>query len=210
MSLSREMIIELMQLADGELEGDALERAEKLVASSDEARHAVERMRATDWGPWLEAEMLGRADAAGAGSIADAVMAKVEAATRLQQDRVVVSMPVGGVGRDRTSRRGPLVAAGFVLVSLAAGLALYIHATRSPSESEETPLASAGPSPRVDVAPSAVAQGAGASGVEVDEIDSPSHGVSVFEIPMGAAAVAGAGHAPSVVIWIEDEPGGSK
>ena len=205
MTLSRETMLELMQLADGELEGDARERAERLVASSDEARHAVERMRATDWGPWLEAEMLGRADAAGAGSIADAVMAKVEAATRSQQGRVVVSMPVG---RDRTSRRGPVVAAGFVLVSLAAGLALYVHATRSEPVAE-TPLASTDP-PRVDVAPSAVAQGAGVSGVEVDEIDSPSHGVSVFEIPMGAAAAAGAGHAPSVVIWIEDEPGGSK
>jgi hypothetical protein len=44
--------------------------------------------------------------------------------------------------------------------------------------------------------------------VEVDEIDSPAHGVTVFEIPAsGVAAAAGGGAPPpSVVIMIEDEP----
>jgi hypothetical protein len=50
--------------------------------------------------------------------------------------------------------------------------------------------------------------GAGPSrGVEVEEIDSPSRGVSVFEIPLGnAAAAAGPTGPSSVVIWIDDEP----
>jgi hypothetical protein len=48
--------------------------------------------------------------------------------------------------------------------------------------------------------------------VEVDEIDSPSRGVSVFEIPLGSVAAAAASPvAPSsVVIWIDDDPGAGK
>ena len=207
MTLSRETMIELMGLADGELEGEALDRAQKLVATNEEARRAVESMRAVEWGPWLEAETLAKADAAGAASIADAVMAKVQA-VRSSGEHVV---PIAAA-RERAPRRRPVVASIIGVVALAAGLAVYVHATRSPSESE-SPLASADPSRRVDVAPAPVGQEhgvSGVSGVEVDEIDSPSHGVSVFEIPMGAAAAAGAGHPPSVVIWIEDEPGGPK
>jgi hypothetical protein len=44
--------------------------------------------------------------------------------------------------------------------------------------------------------------------VELDEIDSPSHDVSVFEISGAAVEVAANTPAPSsVVIWIDDEPG---
>ena len=54
----------------------------------------------------------------------------------------------------------------------------------------------AGPSPR--------------GGVEVDEIDAPSHGVSVFEIPAAAAAAVANPRAPSsVVVMGRDEPGRS-
>jgi hypothetical protein len=51
-------------------------------------------------------------------------------------------------------------------------------------------------------------------GVEVDDIDSPSRGISVFEISLaptiqgaGAAASVGAAARPgsSVVVWIDDE-----
>src|SRR6185312_14724815 len=44
-TLSREAMIELMAYADGELDGDALARAEQLVRSDDEARRLVDAMR---------------------------------------------------------------------------------------------------------------------------------------------------------------------
>ena len=48
--------------------------------------------------------------------------------------------------------------------------------------------------------------------VEVDDVDSPSRGISVFEIPIpgsgGATASVGARSGSSVVVWIDDE--GSK
>jgi hypothetical protein len=39
----------------------------------------------------------------------------------------------------------------------------------------------------------------------VDEVDSPSRGISVFEIPVPGAAAANANGPSSVVIMIEDE-----
>ena len=66
MSLSHETVLELMSLADGELEGDDQERVEQLVASSDEARRVVEAMRRGDVGTWLATSMDERAGKAGA------------------------------------------------------------------------------------------------------------------------------------------------
>jgi hypothetical protein len=46
------------------------------------------------------------------------------------------------------------------------------------------------------------------AGVELDEIDSPSHDVSVFEISGAAGELAANAPPPSsVVIWIDDKPG---
>ena len=64
MSLSRESMMRLMALADGELEGDERAEAEKLTAASEEARRIVESMQAADVGRWLE-EALG--ERAGSG-----------------------------------------------------------------------------------------------------------------------------------------------
>lgn len=81
-------------------------------------------------------------------------------------------------------------------VALAAAALLVVRSSHRPGASvvAETPVA-----PPL--------QGAG---VEVDNIDSPSRGVSVFEIPArGASAAVGASPSPSsVVIWIDDEPAG--
>ena len=54
MSLSQETLFDLMALADGELEGDARERAEKLVSQSEEARRIVEGMRSPALGRLLK------------------------------------------------------------------------------------------------------------------------------------------------------------
>jgi hypothetical protein len=111
--------------------------------------------------------------------------------------------------------RGQLAVLGGGLV-LAATILLYVRSDRdgtdvvSPVASVDVPtvVPSAG-LPPAPSAPGALAQQGAhpTQGVEVDEIDSPAHGVTVFEIPAGSmAAAAGAGNPSSVVIMIDDEP----
>src|SRR5579871_5375787 len=86
MSLSRETMLELMALADGELHGGARERVERLVADNEEARRVVEAMRAPQLGAWLGEAVNGRS--AAADGVADAVMATIasEAAAKIGPD----------------------------------------------------------------------------------------------------------------------------
>jgi anti-sigma factor RsiW len=214
MSLSHETLLELMSLADGELEGSDKERVERLVASDDEARQIVASLRGAEVGTWLAETMDQRAAASGADGIADAVMAAVVAGSSR------ASAAPNGVGRGavaaiaparaRKSSRFQVIAGGATAVlALAAAVAIYMRAGTGPLD-EHAPVASVGVPP-VDVeAPSSMAmtqQGTG-GGVEVNEIDAPQRGVSVFEIPVGAAAaVAKPTGASSVVVWVDDDPG---
>ncbi len=75
MSLPRETVLELMALADGELEGTQKAGAERTVAESAEARRLVEEFRGTAVAKWLMTAVNERAPVA--DGIADAVMAKV-------------------------------------------------------------------------------------------------------------------------------------
>jgi hypothetical protein len=212
-SLPHETLIELMSLADGELEGEAKARAEKLVAESDEARAALDGFRAPHAGLWLAETLDRRATAAGADGIAGAVMGRLatEITTREgsgqvggQVLRLAGSRKRGQVGR------GLLVASVLGVTALAAGVALFIRSSARP-ESEQMPVASVGmPSVDMQKPASEQQQQPSGQGVEVDEVDSPSRGISVFEIPLtplaGAAAnVNAARSGSSVVVWIDDE-----
>jgi hypothetical protein len=217
MSLSRETMIELMALADGELEGPARERAEKLVAESEEAQRVLEAMREPAVGLWLGEAMRARAGAA--DGIADAVMAEIAsqsegAAARARDEGGVVRL-AGPHGRRGTRRRlAAAVAAVGGALALAAAVALYAR-SGADSDGARAPVVSEPPSRTTGQAPGPVRSALvqyrvpPAQGVEVDEIDSPSRGVSVFEIPLGSAAAAAATPAgpSSVVIWIDDDPG---
>jgi hypothetical protein len=210
MSLSHETILELMSLADGELEGADKERVERLVADSDEARQVVESLRGAEVGAWLSSAMDEKAVRGGADRIADEVMAAI---AQPSAGGAVASLA------DRRSRaprggqrsRVPLAGAGVVAVlAVAAAAILYVDA-RAPQPGERAPVASVG-TPHVDFqVPSAVAQANGPqpgapAGVEVNEIDAPSRGVSVFEIPGAAAAAVAAVAGPSsVVVWVEED-----
>jgi len=212
MSLSRETMTELMALADGELEGAARERAEKLAAESDEARRVVDAMRAPALGVWLGVAMDERT--AAADGIADAVMAKIDAARRNAGIEGVVRLSDARARRSGFTRGQVAAVAGFL--ALAATIVLYMRNDRDGADGL-APVASVAPtaaSPSAVVPPappaSALAQAPHlqqGQGVEVDEIDSPAHDVTVFEIPAGGmAAAASGGTPPSVVIMIEDEP----
>jgi hypothetical protein len=216
MSLPRETMLALMALADDELEGEERTQAEALTASSEEARRIVEAMRASDVSRWLEEAMAPRLSAA--DGIADAVVARIEAGGA---DGVVRRIDSGKKRRAQTM---------FVVVSVAtvlaaaAVIALMLRgqsATMQPSA--PAPVANAPvvapmpvPPPAVTSNPTAPSltevaeQAANAGlGVEVNEIDSPAHDVTVFEIPLaGAAAAMSRSAASSVVIMIADDDGG--
>jgi hypothetical protein len=214
MSLPRETMLQLMALADGELEGEERERAEKLAASSDEARQVVETLRAPVMSAWLEEAMDGRL--AAADGIADAVMAKLGAGAGGGDGGVVRRIDA----RSRRSRT-PLVVGGLAgVLAIAAAMLLYFRGQDADVAPPPGPVAivqSVAPpvvAPSVQPEPpasslTAVAQQAANAGlgVEVNEIDSPAHDVTVFEIPAGGVAAAAGTAAPSsVVIMISDEP----
>jgi hypothetical protein len=213
MSLSHQTVLELMSLADGELEGADKERVEKLVASSDEARRIVEAMRRGEVGAWLTASLDERAAKAGADRIADAVMAAVGPASSGAVKASRSPAESGGVvsiaGRARKSSRLQIVvSAGVAGLALAAAVALYVRGGGDHT-ADHAPVASVR-IPPVDFQPpsATVAQTEPAGGVEVNEIDAPSRGVSVFEIPVGAAAAVASPPGPSsVVVWVDDDPG---
>jgi hypothetical protein len=187
--------MELMALADGELDGAARERAERLVADNEEARRAVEAMRSPVLGTWLGEVVHGRVAAAAADGVADAVMARLDAQSARDgaaAQRGAAQQEDGGVVRladARARRRAPWVP---VMASLAAALAIaagvaVVLRSMGRGEAPSAPVASVAEPPRP--APSAIAQSYALprEGVEVEEIDSPSRGVSVFEIPLGSA-----------------------
>lgn len=190
MSLSRETMMELMALADGELQGTDRERVERLVAENSEARSVVDAMRSPAIGAWLEEEMAERT--AAADGIAGAVMARLPArAPSRARSPVVVISSIGAA------------------LALAAGVALILR-SQGPSNETHEPVASVElPSVDMQPPPGAMAQQQQrpTQGVEVDEVDSPSRGISVFEIPVAGsgAAAANAKGPSSVVIMIDDE-----
>jgi hypothetical protein len=200
MSLSQETLLELMALADGELEGDDRARIEQLVADSDEARRTVEAMRSPAIGDWLREQLEADEHAAAADGIADAVMARLESPVEAEGGGVV---RLADVRARRTSRVQVVFAVATAGLALAAGIALYIRAGHSGTDGQ-APVASVG-TPSVDLQLPPVPP---SQGVEVDEVDSPSRGISVFEIPIaGGAAAANAAGPSSVVIMIEDDQG---
>jgi len=213
MSLSRETMTELMALADGELDGEARERAEKLAAESPEARRVVDAMRSPALGVWLAEGMDERT--AAADGIADAVMAKIDAARRDAGIEGVVRLSGARPRRSGITRGQVAAMAGFL--ALAATIFLYMRNDRdgtdgvAPVASVVAPTTAPSAEALTVPPPSAMAQAPhppqAGQGVEVDEIDSPAHDVTVFEIPgSGMAAAASGGAPPSVVIMIEDEP----
>ena len=219
MSLSRESVMRLMAFADGELEGEELAAAEKLAAESEEARRIVATLQAADVGKWLEEAMDARLDAA--DGIADGVMAKLAAngASAPAEGARPANVIKFGDERARKPRTAVMVG-GFVgLLAAAAAAVLFVQSQSGPQTLQGpvaivqsvTPPAPASVEPVDPAASSLSAMAAAAAneglGVSVDEIDSPAHDVTVFEIPAsGIAAAAGQAAPSSVVIMISDEP----
>jgi anti-sigma factor RsiW len=209
MSLSHETLMELMSFADGELDAEDRARVESLIASDDEARRVVEAMRGGEVGSWLAGSLEQHAVAAGADRIADGVMSAIANTAPAALSGGIAIPSVRPRGRRSLGWGvGGVLAGG---LALAAAVAVYFQVGPQRPE-QQAPVASV-VAPAVDfqlpVAPSAaLAQQGGAAGVEVNEIDAPSRGVSVFEIPVQAAAAVVQPSGPSsIVVWVEDDPG---
>jgi hypothetical protein len=209
-TLPRETVLELMGLVDGALDAEAKSRAEKLVASDEEARLLFEALRGSPVGEFVRESVSRSANAA--EGIADAVMVRLGPAA-------MPNAAEGGVVRlaprpRRRSGRGPAIVAsvGAALV-LAAAIAIYLRSGSQRGGDDFAPVASVVVPPLGGPLASA-SQGelkaAPGSGVEVNQIEAPSRVVSVFQIPLGSAAAAvGPGHS-SVVVWVEEEDGGPR
>jgi hypothetical protein len=192
-TLSQETMLELMQYADGELDGDAAARArvEELLRTSDEARRVVAALGTLGDIVREEAdERSGMADA-----IADRVMAGITSA-----DPAAKVIPLVRPARRGRSGAVPAVVAG---LALAAGVVLFIRSQGAPSSSHEGRFAAAAP-PSVesqgdddDTSDGALAQ-TELPGVDLEEVRSIRNKVDVFFVPSEKSAGA------SVVVWIDD------
>jgi hypothetical protein len=201
-----------MAYADGELDADGIDRVEAILRTSDEAREVVAAMG--DLGELVRDSALVRADVVQADGIADEVMKRVE---------VSRSIPVR-YARSRNVRRIGVAVGG--ALALAAGAFLVVHAVSEPERplardtaSETKPEGLTVPAPpETAPLPAASAQvlaqatpsgtpTPSAPGVDVEQVESPSHQVSVFYLPAVSAAASNA-NASSVVVWIGDDQGG--
>jgi hypothetical protein len=177
MTLSRETMLELMALADGELEGEAKARAEALATQNEDARRVVDSMREAGVRLWLNDVVERRAPSA--DGIAETVMARLAVAEGHQPR-----------ARARQSSRVAMARAAFgTALAIAAAVAIYVGQHKA----ERAPTAAVGTS---------AGETAGHGAVEVDEIDSMAH-VSIFQI----SAIANPSARSSVVVWVDDESG---
>jgi anti-sigma factor RsiW len=191
MSLSRETVMDLMALADGELEGAERARVEALVASDEEARRLMEGFQQSPLGDWIrESHEASNAGHPAADTIADRVM------TRAAEAKEPVSLDAVRARR----KRAALLAA--TVVAVAAGIMAYVRSEGTSEPVGRGDVASNEP-PRPTVSAPVPAQDTtwAQTGVELEEVESPS-AVSVFYVP--AVAAPESANASSVVIWIDE------
>ena len=195
MSLSRETMMKVMSYVDGELEGEARDKVEALLAMDDEASQLAMELRTL--GECVRVVHGERKLEKDPGAIADDVMQELERRTA----------PVGSLAQRR--RNAAITAAITGAMAIAAGWFLF---TTNPKPTQENLNAQANPTQVVTPPPptqSAVtptpnelaAQTPPAEGVDVESVESPSHEVSVFYVPAMASASS---NASSVVVWIQE------
>jgi hypothetical protein len=182
----------LMAFADGELEGEERQKAERILATQPDALRFVEQVGAL--GDWLQ---LGHEDrAAGAVArfdVADSVMTvakapKVASVTSLSSTRGQRARELSAAGSAPPSSSLKVGVGIAAALALAASVLVFAR-----HRAEETPMATVATSQ----AP-AVAAGATGTGVDVSAVNSPNNSVSVFYLP-GANELS-----TSVVVWVEE------
>jgi anti-sigma factor RsiW len=203
MSLGQETVLDLMAYADGELDGDARKRVEELIASNEEAARMVDEFRTLT--TCLQISEKARRVPKSVDRIVDSVMERLPAAPA----------PVVNEPKVLKFKRAATAGAVSLVIAMAAGWLMFFRTPPAPAPvAVQTPQATAAEQGAAAPPPSAPAptdpQPATASaedqggGVDLEQVESPSHEVNIFYVPAVAAA-----NASSVVVWIGDvSPGG--
>ncbi len=203
--LTKDVMLELMAYADGELDAEEMARVERLIAKDPDAKRLVSSIGVL--GAYVE-DMHEPAHAAATEGLADDIMARVqkEGPPRKSSMRPPKVVDL----RDAREKRVKVATALVAVVALAAGIVLT---TRKANEdgriqaspgtqhttSPATPGAGAGAPP---APPQQLATAAAAGGVDVDQVDS-NNDVQVFYLPSSLGV-----NASSVVVWIDDKGSG--
>lgn len=200
--LSEKTMHELMAYCDGELDGDALERIERLLATDAHAREIVDQMGILGIAVKHIADPKDD-DTQGAWSgIADAVMAKIESpgiAASIPPKRAssLSSLDEARLRKQKSRAANGVIAAG---LALAAGFLMYAkthHEAEDPSAQRPAMMAVSGESALATVEPAPTAWG---HGVDVERVEAPSPDISVFNVPS-----TGEENSTSIVVWIGDD-----
>lgn len=220
MKLARETALTLMQYVDGELAGDEKAHVEALLRDDPEARTFVAELE--QLGRTVESVILARGQTF---DVADDVMKAIDDEAPISEvPEVKPSRPklvvVPGGKKDEpeeaapaaeTSRLRRVAVVAVATLALAAGVAFFLQKNNAPEQAAHKSPAPRGPvtgevaieGPRGPAAPESVAASEPSAGsVHVDQVQAPSHGVSVFELPETNAASS------SVVVWIDESVGG--
>ncbi|MEO7113251.1 MAG: hypothetical protein ABI183_22620 [Polyangiaceae bacterium] len=204
MSLSHETMLDVMAYVDGELEGDALDRTESLLASDEDASRLALELRTL--GDCVRIIQTDRAQGRNPDEIADDVMKALD-------KKIVAIAPLA------TRRRNAIIV-GSISTAFAIAAAWFLLVNNdSPLPGAPLPQTVAQVSVQPPIAVPAIptqtptqvgvdpekmaAEAYLQSGVDIESVDSPKHEVSVFYVPGTASANP---NASSVVVWIgEDE-----
>jgi negative regulator of sigma E activity len=195
-SFPRDVLLELMAYADGELDDDERARIEALLAENDEARAVVDAVHPL--GDFVRAS----ANAHAPSDMASAVMTRIDADSAnasqpTTRERNVVDLDRTRARKSARTRAMSVVAA---ITAVAAGYAVLARPAPPAAEKSVTASIAVKGAERPG-SPEAVADG---RGVEVEHVDAPNNDVSVIYVPAVASPDV---NASSVVIWINDDKG---
>jgi anti-sigma factor RsiW len=206
MSLSRDVMMELMAYADGELEPAEMARVERLIAANADAKRLVESMGVLGR---AVVEMHEAPHAAATDGLVDEIMARVEKEGLPRKSSMrppkVVDL------RDRRENRVKVVGAVIAMVALAAGIVVTTRKANEDTPSRQVATQPTAPGKTASpvatpTAPGTAAGGGGdtlaTAGVDVEQVDS-NRDVQVFYLPSSVQA-----NASSVVVWIDDNGAG--
>jgi hypothetical protein len=214
--------LELMLHADGELEGDRLDEVEGYLAGLAEGSPARRKLSALSLASGIVREQA-LESAAGADSLADAVMAqiaseKAQSAASKPADVVplrAASAKAGGKpeGKPANDNARGVYALAAIALAAAAALVFWGRTAQGPEVASNPPGATApawtaAPEPTPSPEPAAVAEPAPSEehGVEVASINFGARMGSIFYVPSGTSA----SNATTTVVWLNDDAAGEK
>lgn len=182
MSLSEAQMMDVMSLADGELEGEDLARTKKLVEENAEAKELFASLRA----------------------IGDGVRSSFDVPKIDVTHDVMRSITPNDLDKARIKRtaRTRMAVVGVSLVAIAAAVMFYVRDQQQQQQAAQNAAKDSGAQ--------AVLASSSPTGVEVDFVDTPTP-VSLFYVPAEKTTSGAEGKTTetpaSVIVWVDDNSG---